>query len=73
MPSVPEGNDDGVVMISGTAMSRKRTFCEENAGLLLSVTLIVKLEVPIPVGVPAIVAPASDKPAGNDPDTRDQL
>ena len=73
MPAVPEGNGDGVVMISGTAMSSKKTFCDEDAGLLLSVTWIVKLEVPIPVGVPAIVAPVSDRPAGNDPDTRDQL
>ena len=73
MPGVPDGNGDGVVMISGTAMSRKRTFCDENAGLLLSVTWIVKLDVPIPVGVPAIVAPARDRPAGNDPDARDQL
>ena len=70
---MPEGNGDGVVIMSGTAMSRKRIFCDENAGLLLSVTWIVKLEVPIPAGVPAIVAPVSDRPAGNDPDTRDQL
>ena len=41
--------------------------------LALSVTWTVKLAVPGAVGVPPMVPPASDNPAGNDPDETDQV
>ena len=44
------------------------------AGLLLSVTLTVKLEVPVPVGVPEMTpVGASVRPAGRVPETMDQV
>ena len=45
------------------------------AGLLLSVTLTVKLEVPLPVGVPEITPVDDDRlrPAGRLPEATDQV
>ena len=39
----------------------------------LSLTSIVKFELPAVVGVPAIVAPVRFSPAGSEPDTKDQV
>ena len=47
--------------------------CVVCAGLLLSVTRMVKFEVPVAVGVPVMFDPLIDNPAGSDPDAMDQV
>jgi hypothetical protein len=48
-------------------------FVTTTAGVSESCTCTVKFEVPVPVGVPLIVAPLSVSPAGSEPDAIDQL
>jgi hypothetical protein len=44
------------------------------AGLLVSATFTPNDDVPVEVGVPLILPePLKDKPAGNDPEAKDQL
>lgn len=52
----------------GRMISTVNALSKVNAGLLLSETRIRKLEVATAVGVPPMVAPESESPAGNDPD-----
>jgi hypothetical protein len=42
-------------------------------GLLESVTVTLKFEVPAAVGVPLTVHPLSERPAGNEPEEIEQL
>ena len=60
-------------MISGNATSSENTMSLVNAGLLLSVTRSVKVDVADVVGVPTMVDPSSVRPAGKDPETTDQV
>ena len=70
---MPVGKGVAVVIINGTVTSRTKAFSDVNAGVLLSVTRIVKVEVPTVFGVPLMTAPFRDSPAGNVPDTRDHV
>ena len=64
---------DAVVLLSGGLMVMVKAFAE--VALTLSFTWIVKLEVPVDVGVP-LIAPEMEsrvKPAGSKPPLTDQL
>ena len=72
LPFIPTGNGEAVVIVKTTTVI-VRSFCAVCAGLLLSVTRTVKLDEPVPEGVPLIVAPFRDKPFGNDPEVMDHV
>lgn len=73
MPGVPEGKVAAVEIISGRATSSVNALSEVLAGLLLSVTRMVKLKLPAVVGVPVIVAPVSASPGGKEPEKTDHV
>ena len=68
---MPPGRDDVLMFRAAGATAMLRGLVVEV--LALSVTWTVKLAVPGAVGVPPMVPPASDNPAGNDPDETDQV
>ena len=72
---MPEGNADDVIVsaVAATVMEVATDFvC---AGLLLSLTIAVKVNVPVTVGVPEItpLPAASANPVGRAPEVIDQL
>jgi hypothetical protein len=75
--TVPEGTDEEVIVrVAGEAAATTIEAATDFvwAGLPLSVTVAVKLDVPLAVGVPEI-APLTDRlrPAGRLPEVIDQL
>jgi len=72
VPTVPAGNEVVVMISEAGMMTRLNEVCFACPCCPLSVTRTVKLEVPAAVGVPAIVAPLSVRPAGNEPDVTAQ-
>jgi hypothetical protein len=64
-PSAPAGNDDVVIVKTWELIASDRAAMADTEAL--SVTLTVKLDEPMPVGVPDIVPPARLRPAGSDP------
>jgi len=69
----PMGNGDAVVMVSAATVMVIAFVTAGCGGLLESIIRTVKLEVPVWVGMPLIVAPVKDNPFGNDPLLIDQL
>ena len=59
--------------LGGSTISRVNALLNVNAGVLLSVTRIVKLKVPTFVVVPLMVAPDKDKPGGSVPEKREKV
>jgi hypothetical protein len=76
VPTAPEGSVALIVNAGGAAVATTIESCTDLvcAGLPASVTVAVKLVVPLAVGVPEItpVAAASDRPAGRLPVVIDQ-
>ena len=71
IPIAPGGNDEFV-------MVRSRELIVSDSGIskdadVLSVTLRVKLEEPVAVGVPLTVPPTMASPGGNEPLTTDHV
>lgn len=77
MPTIPEGRVAVIVRAEDVpaATTIERATCLVCAGFPASVTVTVKLEVPVAVGVPEIapVAAAREMPAGRLPVVTDQL
>lgn len=71
-PDIPTGSGDTVVMVKAST-EIVSSFCTCCAGALLSVTRTVKVEVPVEFGLPLIVAPFRDIPAGSEPETIDHV
>ena len=65
MPAVPAGSEVVVISSAAALMVMERS-CEA-AALLASATRAVKRNVPGVVGVPAMVAPVSERPGGSVP------
>src|SRR5262249_38223950 len=74
-PFVPEGKLDVVIARAGAAMASERVTDLLCAGLDTSMTLKVRLDVPLPVGVPEIVPllAAKARPVGRVPLVMDQV
>jgi hypothetical protein len=75
VPSVPEASVDDVIVSCVDAMVMVRGTDFVWTGLLLSLTVAVKLKVPLAVGVPEItpLPPANASPAGRLPEVIDQV
>jgi len=75
--AVPEGRVEEVIVRASAAAATVMEVAADwvCTGLLLSVTLTVKLEVPLPVGVPEMTPVDEDKlrPAGRLPEATDQV
>ena len=73
-PAKLEGSGAGVVMVSAPTTSSVKLFCTVSEGTLLSVTLMVRFEVPTVVGIPPI-APLVFRinNEGREPDAIDQV
>ena len=72
---MPEGKLDVVITSAGAAIASERVTDLLCAGLDTSTTLKVRLDVPLPVGVPEIVPllAAKERPAGRAPLVMDQV
>jgi len=70
-PAVPAGKEEVVMPNPGGLITSDRGALVDTDAL--SVTLIVRLEVPAAVGVPEIVLPERLSPAGSDPVAMDQV
>ena len=68
---MPAGNEEVVIVNAGAPI------VNDNGAVVdadaLSVTLTVKLDGPVAVGVPAMVLPEIPNPAGSDPLATDQV
>ena len=75
MPSVPEGNADEVIVSNVAAMAIDMGVDRVWVGLLLSLTVAVKVNVPLVVGIPEIspLPAAKVKPVGRLPNVIDQV
>ena len=71
-PAVAPGKEAGVVTVSPTAIERLNCFCAVT--LFASVTVAVKVKLPVAEGVPAStpVGASSVRPFGRDPEVTDQ-
>jgi len=68
---VPAGNEEVVMVNAGALIASDRGAVVDTDAL--SVTLTVKLDGPVAVGVPAIVLPEIPSPVGSDPVAIDQV
>ena len=75
VPFVPPGNDDVAIVNAGAATVIERGSALVCAGLPESLTVTVKLVVPLVVGVPEINPVFGDRvsPAGSAPPVTDQV
>jgi hypothetical protein len=68
---VPAGNAEVVIVNAGALIANDNGAVVDTDAL--SVTLTVKLDDPVAVGVPAIVLPEIPSPAGSDPVATDHV
>ena len=68
---VPAGREDVVMFRTGALTASDKTAVADADAL--SLTLMVKLDGPVAVGVPEMVPPARLKPAGSDPLATDHV
>ena len=73
MPLVPEGNVEVVIVNRFGATTSVIAIDFVCAGLLLSVTVAVKLKAPLDVGVPEIMPLVRVNPAGKLPEVIDHV